>query len=52
VLGSVQYSCTVCAGHTIGSEIIWTHPTILLGDEAQVEACLSSFGDSGNLDAR
>jgi hypothetical protein len=28
----------------------WTHPTILLGDEAQVEACLSPFGDSGNLD--
>jgi hypothetical protein len=25
---------------------------ILLGDEAQVEACLSPFGDSGNLDAR
>jgi hypothetical protein len=25
---------------------------ILLGDEAQVEACLSTFGDSGNLDAR
>jgi hypothetical protein len=24
---------------------------ILLGDEAQVEACLSPFGDSGNLDA-
>jgi hypothetical protein len=25
---------------------------ILLGDEAQVEACLSLFGDSDNLDAR
>jgi hypothetical protein len=25
---------------------------ILLGDEAQVEACLSPFGDSDNLDAR
>jgi hypothetical protein len=23
----------------------WTHPMILLGDEAQVEACLSPFGD-------
>jgi hypothetical protein len=30
----------------------WTHQMILLGDEAQVEACLSPFGDSGNLDAR
>jgi hypothetical protein len=27
-------------------------PMILLSDEAQVEACLSPFGDSGNLDAR
>jgi hypothetical protein len=23
----------------------WTHPRILLGDKAQVEACLSPFGD-------
>jgi hypothetical protein len=30
----------------------WMHPTILQGDEAQVEACLSSFGDSAILDAR
>jgi hypothetical protein len=25
---------------------------MLLGDEAQVEACLRQFGDSANLDAR
>jgi hypothetical protein len=25
---------------------------VLLGDEAQVEACFSLFGDSANLDAR
>jgi hypothetical protein len=25
---------------------------VLLGDEAQVAACLGSFGDSANLDAR
>jgi hypothetical protein len=25
---------------------------IILGDEAQVEACFSLFGDSANLDAR
>jgi hypothetical protein len=25
---------------------------VLLGDEAQVEACLGPFGDSANLDAR
>jgi hypothetical protein len=30
----------------------WTHPMVLLGDEAQVEARFRSFGDSGNLDAR
>jgi hypothetical protein len=48
---SVQYRCTVCAECTIGSEIILDAPEILLGDEAQVEACLSQFGDSANLDA-
>jgi hypothetical protein len=52
VLVSVQYRCTVCAKHTIGSEIVLDAPKILLGDEAQVEACLSLFRDSGNLDAR
>jgi hypothetical protein len=25
---------------------------VLLGDEAQVEACFGPFGDSANLDAR
>jgi hypothetical protein len=25
---------------------------VVLGDEAQVEACLGPFGDSANLDAR
>jgi hypothetical protein len=25
---------------------------VLLSDEAQVDACLGLFGDSGNLDAR
>jgi hypothetical protein len=29
-----------------------THPMILHGDEAQVEARFSPFGDSANLDAR
>jgi hypothetical protein len=29
-----------------------THPMVLLGDKAQVEACLGPFGDSANLDAR
>jgi hypothetical protein len=49
----VQDLCTVCAKRTIGSEIIfWTHPMVLLGDEAQVEARFAEFGDSANLDAR
>ena len=34
---SVQDRCTVCAKHTIGSEIILDTPEVLLGDEAQVE---------------
>jgi hypothetical protein len=50
VLG--QDRCTVCAKHTIGSKIIWTQPMVLLGDEAQVEARFSLFGDTVSLDAR
>jgi hypothetical protein len=30
----------------------WTHQMVLLGDEAQVEARFSLFGDSANLDGR
>jgi hypothetical protein len=52
VLVLVQYSCTVCVKRTMCSEIILSHPTILLGDEARVETCLSLFGDSGNHIAR
>jgi hypothetical protein len=29
----------------------WTHLMVLLGDEAEVKAHFSSFGDSANLDA-
>ena len=52
VLVLVQDRCTVCAKRTIGSEIILTHPLVLLGDEAQVKARFGPFGDSANLDAR
>ena len=41
---SEQDRCTVSAKCTIGSEIIWTHPMELLGDEAQVESSFGSFG--------
>ena len=52
VLVLVQDRCTVCAIHTIGSEIILDAPDGTLGDEAQVEARFGLFGDSANVDAR
>jgi hypothetical protein len=52
VLVSVQDRCMVCAKHTIDLEIIWTHPMVLVGDEAQVDSRFGPFGDSANLDAR
>ena len=52
VLVSVQDRCTVCAKRTIGSETFRTHPMVLLGDEAQVDARFGLFGDIANPDAR
>jgi hypothetical protein len=52
VLILTENRCTVCAGRTMGSKSYWTHSVALLGDGAQVEARLSPFGDSVNLDAR
>ena len=52
VLVSVQDRRLVCARRNIGSEIIWTHLMVPLGDEAQVEARFGPFGYSANLDAR
>ena len=49
---SVQDRCTVCAKHTIGSEIVLDIMMVLLRDEAQVDACFVLFGDSAKLDAR
>ena len=37
---------------TIGSDIVFNIPMVLLGDDAQVEAHFGLFGDSANLDAR
>ena len=51
-VGLVESCCTVCTKRTIGSDIIFNVPMVLLGDEAQVEAPFSPFGDSANLDAR
>ena len=52
MLVSVQDRCTVCAKHTIGLDIVFNAPMVLLGDEAQLEARFSPFGDIANLDAR
>ena len=52
VLESVQDRCMVCAKRTIGSETVSDAPMVLLGDEAQVQACFGLFRDSTSLDAR
>ena len=52
VLVSVEDRCMVCAKCTIGSDIAFNAPMVLLGDEAQVEAPFSLFVDSANLDRR
>jgi hypothetical protein len=49
---SVQYMCMVCAECTILSKIVLDATDNTPGNEAQVEACWSRFGDSANLDAR
>ena len=52
VLVLVKDRCTVWAKRTIGLDIIFNAPMVLLGDEAQVEARFCLFVDSANLDAR
>ena len=52
VLVSVQDRCMVCAKRTIVLDIAFNAPMVLLGDEAQVEATFSPFGDSANLNKR
>ena len=52
VLVSMQDRCMVCAKRTIGLDIVFNAPRVLLGDEAHVEAPFSLFVDSANLDAR
>jgi hypothetical protein len=42
----------VCVKRTIGSKSFSAHLMVLLGDEAQVEACFGPFGDSANVDIR
>ena len=45
VLVSVQDRCMVWAKRTIGSEIVWTHPMVLIGDVGHVKSCFSPFVD-------
>ena len=52
VLVSVQDRCMVCTRRTIGLAIVLDAAMVPLGDEAQVEAHFSPFGDSANLHAR
>ena len=52
VLVLVQDRCTVCAKITIGLDIGFNAPMVLLGDEVQVEARYDLFGDRFNLDTR
>jgi hypothetical protein len=46
VLVSVQDRCRFAQNYH------GTHPMVLRGDKAQVEACFGPFGDSATLDAR
>ena len=48
----VQDRCMVCAKHTIGLDIVFNAPMVLLGDVAKVEAPFSPCGESTNVDAR
>jgi hypothetical protein len=52
VLNLTQDRCTVAMNVPQAQKSFWTHPMVLLGDEAQVEARFSLFGDSANLDER
>jgi hypothetical protein len=52
LLLSVQDRCTVLLNILWAHKLLWTHPVVLLIDEAQVEARFGPFGYSANLDAR
>ena len=49
---SVQDRSTICAKHTIGSEIVLDAPDGTIVDGAQVEARFGPFGDIANPNAR
>ena len=45
----MQDRCTVCPDIPQAQKSYWMHPMVQLGDEAQVVAHFSPFGDSVNL---
>ena len=49
---SVQDRCTVCAEHTIGSEIVLDAPDGTSRDVGYVESRFSPFGESVSVDTR
>ena len=51
-VSSVQYSCTLCVGRTIGLEIDLDAPMELLGNVGLVETCFGPFGDSASVGRR
>jgi hypothetical protein len=52
MLNLMQDRCIVCTERTIAQQSFCTHPMVLLGDVAQVEAQFGPFNDSANLDVR
>ena len=52
VLILMQDRSTVCAEHSIGTEIVCTHPMELLGDVGHVESHFGPFSDGVSIDAR
>ena len=48
----MQDMCMVCAKRTIGSDIVFNVPMVLLGEEAQLEAPFSPFGDYVSVGVR
>jgi hypothetical protein len=46
------YGARFAPNVALAQKSFWTHPMVLLCDEAQVKAYFGLFGDSANLEAR
>jgi hypothetical protein len=49
---SVKVGARVAPNVPLALKSLWTHPNVLLGNEARVEARFDPFEHSANLDAR